>query len=268
VTNLTTKTHGGDEKVNSARPTASSPSSSLPLPKAMLIDMDDTIITLSETSNRCWSDLFVTYASRLPAQTTQELLETLDGIRGEFWSDPARHRPYRLDLLGSRSTILRQFLDRVGVVEGEEAAALAAEMAYTFTEAQHETITAFPGAIEAVRELRARGVKLALITNGEGREQRRKIERFGLEPLFDCVIVEGEFGKGKPDPEVYHHALTTLGVTPQEAWMVGDNLEWEVAVPKRLGLYTVWVDFAAKGLPANAPAQPDRIIHNLAELVG
>lgn len=49
--------------------------------------------------------------------------------------------------------------------------------------------------------------------------------------------------------------------------MVGDNLEWEVAVPKQLGLYTVWVDFAAKGLPANAPAQPDRIIHNLAELV-
>jgi putative hydrolase of the HAD superfamily len=58
-----------------------------------------------------------------------------------------------------------------------------------------------------------------------------------------------------------------LGVEAHEAWIVGDNLEWEVAVPKQLGLYTVWVDFAAKGLPANAPAQPDRIIHNLAELV-
>jgi putative hydrolase of the HAD superfamily len=115
--------------------------------------------------------------------------------------------------------------------------------------------------------LRARGVKLALITNGEGREQRRKIERFELAPLFDCVIVEGEFGKGKPEPEVYHHALAMLGAAPHEAWMVGDNLEWEVAVPKQLGIYTVWVDFAATGLPANAPAQPDRIIHNLAELV-
>jgi putative hydrolase of the HAD superfamily len=117
-----------------------------------------------------------------------------------------------------------------------------------------------------VRALRARGVKLALITNGEAREQRRKITRFDLAPLFDCVIVEGEFGAGKPDPAVYAHALDSLGATPDQAWMVGDNLEWEVAVPKQLGLYTVWVDFAQQGLPPDALAQPDRIIHNLAEL--
>lgn len=233
----------------------------------MLIDMDDTIITLSETSTRCWGDLCVTYAPRLPAREQKEFIEVLNAIRTEFWSDPERHRPYRLDLLGSRRTIITDFLKRIGAAEGEEAAALAQEMAHHFTETHLGSITAFPGAIEAVKELRARGVKLALITNGEGREQRRKIDRFALAPLFDCVIVEGEFGKGKPEPEVYHHALDALGVKAHEAWMVGDNLEWEVAVPKRLGIYTVWVDFAAKGLPANAPAQPDRIIHNLAELV-
>jgi putative hydrolase of the HAD superfamily len=155
----------------------------------------------------------------------------------------------------------------VGAVDAEEATQLAEEMAHVFNEAQLTTITAFPGAIEAVTELRERGVKLALITNGEALQQRRKIDRFQLAPLFDCVIVEGEFGKGKPDPDVYHHALATLGVQPHEAWMVGDNLEWEVIVPKQLGLYTVWVDFAKQGLPADSLAQPDRIIHNLAELV-
>lgn len=238
------------------------------LPRAMLIDMDDTIITLTETSTRCWGDLCVTYAPRLPVRAThEELLGILNQIRLDFWRDPARHRPYRMDLLGSRRAILAQLLAQIGVACEDEAAALAQEMAHHFTEAQLGSITAFPGAIEAVRELRARGVKLALITNGEGREQRRKIERFALAPLFDCVIVEGEFGKGKPDPEVYHHALTTLGAEAHETWMVGDNLEWEVAMPKQLGIYSVWVDFAAKGLPADAPAQPDRIIHNLAELV-
>ena len=238
------------------------------LPRAMLIDMDDTIITLTETSTRCWGDLCVTFAPRLPVRATHEaMLTTLNQIRLDVWRDPARHQPYRMDLLGSRRAILAQLLDHLGVVDEDEAADLAQEMAHHFTEAQLGSITAFPGAIEAVRELRARGVKLALITNGEGREQRRKIERFALAPLFDCVIVEGEFGKGKPEPEVYRHALTALGAEAHEAWMVGDNLEWEVAMPKRLGIYAVWVDFAAKGLPADAPAQPDRIIHNLAELV-
>lgn len=238
------------------------------LPHAMLIDMDDTILTLTDTATRCWGDVCLTFAPRLPVQAThEELMATLNKIRREFWSDPALHRPYRLDLLGSRRTILAEFVMRFGIAEREAAMALGEEMAHHLTETQLGTLTAFPGAIEAVRELRARGVKLALITNGEGREQRRKIERFALAPLFDCVIVEGEFGKGKPDPEVYYHALNELDAAPHEAWMVGDNLEWEVAVPKQLGLYTVWVDFAAKGLPPNAPAQPDRIIHNLAELV-
>jgi putative hydrolase of the HAD superfamily len=234
----------------------------------MLIDMDDTILSLTATARRCWGDLCVTFAPRLPFQASHEaILATLNKARNEFWSDPARVHPFRTDLLGARRTILAEFLKQVGMADGDEAAALAQEMAHHYTEAQIGTITAFPGAIEAVRELRTRGVKLALITNGNGSEQRRKIERFQLASLFDCVIVEGEYGKGKPDPEVYHHALTTLKAAPHEAWMVGDNLEWEVAVPKRLGLYTVWVDHENEGLPANAPAQPDRIIHNLAELV-
>ena len=237
------------------------------LPRAMLIDMDDTILTLTETSTRCWGDLCVTYAPRLSAVDVQELAALLHISRAEYWRDPERHRSGRLDLMGSRRAILSHFLTQIGTLDVELTESLAEEMAHYFTETYFSTLTAFPGAIEAVRELRARGVKLALITNGEGREQRRKIEQFELAPLFDCVIVEGEFGKGKPDLEVYHHALTTLAVEPHEAWMVGDNLEWEVFVPKQLGLYTVWVDFAKKGLPATVPVQPDRIIHNLAELV-
>lgn len=233
------------------------------LPRAMLIDMDDTILTLTSTATRCWSDLCATYAPRLGDLVVEELQALLNTTRAAYWRDPARHRPGRLDLLGARRTILGQVLDQLGVQDPD----LAHEMAHAFTEAQLSSIEAFPGAIDAVRTLRARGVKLALITNGEATEQRRKITRFDLAPLFDTVMVEGEFGVGKPDPAVYHHALRTLGADPHEAWMVGDNLEWEVAVPKQLGLYTVWVDFEGKGLPATAPVRPDRIIRNLAELV-
>lgn len=231
------------------------------LPPAMLIDMDDTILTLTATSTRCWAELCATYAPRLGVDEAT-LAQTLAVVRADYWRDRTRHRAGRLDLLGSRRKILDLTLTQVGRPDPD----LAAEMAHSFTEAQLGSLEAFPGAVDAVRALRARGVKLALITNGEAREQRRKITRFDLAPLFDCVIVEGEFGAGKPDPAVYAHALDSLGATPDQAWMVGDNLEWEVAVPKQLGLYTVWVDFAQQGLPPDALAQPDRIIHNLAEL--
>ena len=91
------------------------------------------------------------------------------------------------------------------------------------------------------------GVKLALITNGSAEGQRGKVVRFELERFFGCIVIEGEFGVGKPDERVYKHALAALATDPEDAWMVGDNLEWEVAVPQRLGLRGIWVDWAGGG---------------------
>ena len=49
--------------------------------------------------------------------------------------------------------------------------------------------------------------------------------------------------------------------------MIGDNLEWEVEVPQRLGIYAIWIDAHGVGLPANSAIRPDRIIRSLTELL-
>jgi putative hydrolase of the HAD superfamily len=118
-----------------------------------------------------------------------------------------------------------------------------------------------------LQRLCGQGIRLALITNGNADLQRRKINRFGLEPYFDYILVEGEFGVGKPDARVYQHVLEQLKVKPNQAWMIGDNLEWDVVAPQRLGIFGVWNDFARKGLPESSTVQPDRIIHTITELV-
>src|SRR5204862_41471 len=76
--------------------------------------------------------------------------------------------------------------------------------------------------------LRARGMPLALVTNGDATEQRWKIERCALAPFFGAIVIEGELGAGKPDAVVYHTALKALGVAPgPDVWMVGDHLEFD-----------------------------------------
>jgi putative hydrolase of the HAD superfamily len=88
-----------------------------------------------------------------------------------------------------------------------------------------------------------------------------------LEPFFDYVLIEEEFGAGKPDPRVYLQALDQLHVAPGEAWMVGDHLEWDVAAPQQLGIFGIWHDFAGTGLPSPCTITPDRIIQTLIELL-
>jgi len=48
---------------------------------------------------------------------------------------------------------------------------------------------------------------------------------------------------------------------------VGDNLEWDVAAPQRLGLRGVWVDGPGQGLPQTADVVPHRIIRAFPELL-
>ena len=125
----------------------------------------------------------------------------------------------------------------------------------------------FPGAHETLDRLKELGVKLALVTNGAGAPQRAKVERFALEHRFDHIQIEGEHGFGKPEARAYHHALAALGVAAREAWIVGDNLEWEVIAPQKLGLFAIWIDAYGDGLPDGHAARPDRIIRTLGELL-
>jgi putative hydrolase of the HAD superfamily len=190
-------------------------------------------------------------------------LTAIDASRAWFWSDLERHRRGRLNLKQARQEIVSAALLRLNI----DAPALVGEIADAYTVAREATVQPVPGAIETLRSLRDQGVRLALITNGSAEVQRGKIERFGLVSLFDCILIEGEFGIGKPDEQIYRSALDQLKVTSEETWMIGDNLEWDVAAPQRLGIVGIWLDRTGSGLPVSSPVRPDRIIRTLSDLL-
>jgi putative hydrolase of the HAD superfamily len=190
------------------------------LPKAILLDLDDTILAFSASADPCWQRVCERFARRIGGITPEELLGTIKKSRARFWEDPERHRWGRLNPDRARREIVAAALLRLNI----DAPALAGEIADSYSLEREETIRPFPGAIETLQHLRDRGVRLALITNGSAEAQRRKIDRFGLASILDCILIEGEFGVGKPDESVYLYALDQLGARPEEAWMVGDNL--------------------------------------------
>ena len=180
-----------------------------------------------------------------------------------FWSDPERHKVARFGIAEARRQVMRETFAALRPPLGEE---VADRFAARFSAVRDEVTQPFPGALEGLQALRARGIKLALITNGSSATQRAKIERFGLAAYFDHIQIEGEAGFGKPEEQAYRHAMDALGVEPHETWMVGDHLEWEVAAPQRLGLKGVWCDGLARGLPPGTSVVPDHIVVSLSEL--
>ena len=234
------------------------------LPKGILFDLDDTIIAYDAVAAKAWRVACGEYAGGSGRVDTAALLDAIERVGNWYYSDAARCKQARMNLRAARREIVCLALDRIGVNDP----ALGCRIADVYSARRDEFITLFPGAEQALSVLREQGVAMALLTNGEAASQRAKIGRFGLERFFDVTLVEGELGMGKPDPAVYQRALAGLGLKAADAWMVGDNLEWDVAAPQRLGIRGIWNDYRRAGLPPDCPVRPDRIVHSIAELAG
>lgn len=234
----------------------------------MLIDLDDTILSAYNNPGAAWAEVVTEWASDLNGIPETVVVESILASADRFWADPEHHRVWRQSLFAARREVVRLAFEGLAAAgQPSISAGVSEQVADRFSRLREERYTPFPGAIEALAALRETGLLMALVTNGASDYQRAKVERFGLTPYFDHIQIEGEQGFGKPEERAYRHALETLGVGPADAWMVGDNLEWEVAAPQRLGIYSVWHDHAGAGLPEGSAVKPDRIIRALSELV-
>ncbi len=81
----------------------------------------------------------------------------------------------------------------------------------------------FPGAFELLKKLKAKGVSLGLCSDLTLHIQLRKIQKLGLQGVFDKITVSEEVGADKPSPLMFHSILQKLSTSPSEAIMVGDN---------------------------------------------
>ncbi len=232
-------------------------------PKAILFDLDDTIIAFDAVAAPAWRSVCAAYAPRAAGLAPEALLAAIDTARTAYWADAERHRRGRLNLAAARRELVGQALEALGIGRPD----LAAEIADAYSVEREALIDLLPGALETLQTFRERGTPLALITNGSAAGQRAKIERFGLAGYFEAILIEEEVGYGKPDERIYPLALNALQVSAGEAMMAGDHLLWDVAAPARLGIRAVWVDAEGRGLPPGSPARPYRIGRTIRELV-
>ena len=236
---------------------------SILLPNAVFFDMDDTILADSLASERCWQEVCDSFSPRIGDTSSDTLLATIQEIRRRFSSDREQIQRGGANLRDSRQQVLSMAFSQLGI----DDMALVQEMTDSYMELKSVIVEPFPGALDTLRRLRQVGVRLALITNGIAQEQRSKLRLAELQPLFESILIEGEFGAGKPDARVFRHTLGQLNIRPQETWMVGDNLVGDVGGAQAMGIYGVWVDWRGRGLPADSTIRPDRTIRAITELV-
>ncbi len=80
-----------------------------------------------------------------------------------------------------------------------------------------------PEALTVVKELKARGYRVALASSTGPRLIARILEETGMRPWFDLIVSGGQFKQSKPNPEIYHYTAKTLKVAEEECFVIEDS---------------------------------------------
>jgi uncharacterized cofD-like protein len=216
--------------------------------KAILFDLDDTLYdcsgSLVDAARRRAAKAMV--AAGLPCSEEEAYRLQADLT--------ARHGPsYRVfDHIAERYGKGRDFVESVF---------------HAYNRSEVEDIRPFPDVISVLRNLRAQGYLLFLVTSGVHRRQEQKIKLLGIAPLFDEVVInDSEIGTGLE--ENYIALMTRHGLTPQECMVVGDRVDAEIRVANYLRITTVQIMHGRfKSLqPKSQFEQPDFRISRLTDL--
>ena len=211
--------------------------------KALLFDLDETIVDRGETMRRFLIQQIRRFhpAIDLPvdAYVTSVIHHQKNGYENKL-------KAYELaceELLVDTNFAKDLFLD--------------------FNENYGDEAVPFNGVKEVLEELSNR-YSLAIVTNGRARCQNAKIDYLGIRHLFQVIIISEEFGAKKPDPKIFEACLNELGCGASNAIFIGDNPQNDLEPAKKLGMKVIWV----RNPHFDVPQEVDGIVDSVALIEG
>lgn len=242
--------------------------------KAVAFDLWETIITNTPHASREQTRLRLASMERVlrernvpasPVDLDRAHRESWDRLQDLYWSRD-------VDIPCRRQ--VEQVLELLGIDTIDDEALAALEDAYGNAILDHLP-SVVDGAHEVLRELRANGFRIGLISNTgrtPGSALRDVLQRLDLRDSFDVMLFSNEHGECKPQPSIFRALVDGLDAAPEDVLFVGDNLYVDVYGAQRSGLRAVHFIPAQRGT-AIAPhvehgleIVPDATIHDLREL--
>ena len=127
------------------------------------------------------------------------------------------------------------------------------------------TLEAFPDVRPGLEALRDRGLRLAILSNGEPRMLEAAARSAGIDTLLDTIISVEDVKIFKVSPRVYNLGLERLEVGRPALGFVSSN-SWDIAGAASAGLTTFWIQRSAAEPPEELGFAADRVVSAITDL--
>jgi len=181
-------------------------------PRAVLLDVDGTLIDSNDAHARSWVDTFAEFGHDVPFEKVRPLI----GMGGD-------------KLLPTLTGIEK---------ESEEGERLSARRGEIFRERYLPSLRAFPGARDLLIRLKRDGRALVVATSAQEKEMRALLKQAGVDDLIEERTSSSDAERSKPDPDIVEAAVERSGARPDECVMLGDT-PYDVRASRRAGVPVV-----------------------------
>ena len=218
--------------------------------RTITLDLDDTLWEIHPVIRRAERVLREWMAEHYPRVVEmfarEDVMQLRKQVVSEF-SDRAH------DLTFIRRTVLARMSDAAGYD------AVFVDEAFEVFDRERNTLDLFPEVLPALRSLSQR-YTLVAVTNGNAR-----LDRIGIEDLFDAYISARTAGAAKPARTIFDAAVDAGGAGAHQTLHVGDHPEYDVDGARAAGLRTAWMNRNGHDWPEEF-AMPNVVIGDLMQL--
>lgn len=210
--------------------------------KAIFLDWDDTIGDWVNSAYNAQKDIYTQYRLSEFFASFEEYFAAYEEHNFELWYQYGLGQVSKQFL--HRDRFLHPIVQALGggdlLYRSPRLIDLADNIGADFLQLTNHYFSLLPNAAEVVQTL-AKKYPLTIISNGFGEVQHYKLEHSGLASCFQHFIISEEIGINKPQPGIYEEALYRNGVTADEAVMVGDSYNSDIAGAKAAGIDQIWI---------------------------
>jgi putative hydrolase of the HAD superfamily len=221
-------------------------------PKAILFDLDDTLWPIAPVILQAEESLFAWLREHAPRVAERFSIESLRHARLELLAQQPEFQ-YDLGKL-RRAGLLAAFEEA-----GEDAAKVEHAMAQFF--AARNAVTPYDDVLPGLLRLKGK-VLVGSISNGNA-----DLQTIGLAHHFRVSVAAHQMGTAKPDAAIFLAACRELGVAPEDAVYVGDDVLLDVQGAQRAGLTAVWMNRTGSAKHLEHEVVPDAIVRDFDELL-
>lgn len=197
--------------------------------KYLLWDIDGTVLDFSESEAYAMRTLFRKYEL---GECDAAMLRLYAQINVKYWEALERNEMTKPEILIGR---FREFFEVVGV-----DLALAEDFNKDYQIALGDHLVFVKHAEEILRAEKGDYVLIA-VTNGTKAAQSRKLQRSGLDQIFDAVFISEDVGVEKPNRKFFEYVFHKMGISDErQVLLIGDSLTSDMRGGEIAGVDTCW----------------------------